>query len=460
MLFNSYEFIFIFFPILIAVHTLLKNYTLSWSHNLLILASLLFYALLDYQHLVILLFSALINYAIGNRLTCKDENKPWVIAGIVFNLGLLGGYKYTSFLASTIGIDIPSIAAPLGISFFTFHQLAYLIDIYQKRIQPTNFRDYALYVTFFPHLIAGPIMRYGQFSPQLQTAPLTIPYQVALFFFSIGLFKKVCLADMFAPMADRIFDAVKVGQTVHFFEAWMGLFAYTWQIYFDFSGYADMAIGLGLFFGIALPINFNSPYKATSISDFWRRWHISLSQFLRDYLYIPLGGNRYGYIRQMVALLLTMSLAGLWHGASWNFVIWGMMHGLLLVISHSWYITLGKKITIPPLLGWAVTFICVILLWVLFRAETISEALRYYTILLHPSLHFPIPTFQSLQIIVAGVLVFWAKPVIFWTNYTIPYPLTILSHPQIYGIITGIVFWLALKCMGGEVSRSFVYFVF
>lgn len=458
MLFNSYPFIFLFMPILVGILFLLKSYTLSKTHLLLVGASLLFYAMLDVEHLPILLFSALVNYTLSLRLTCKEKTKPYLIMGIIFNLALLGGYKYLSFFASLLHLSFPNVAAPLGISFFTFHQLAYLIDIYTKRTAPTTFKDYALYVTFFPHLIAGPIMRYTQFEPQLRERPSVIPYATGVLFFCVGLFKKVSLADTYAPIAERIFDAPKVLSSG---EALKGLLAYTWQIYFDFSGYADMAIGLGLMCGIALPINFLAPYKAHSISDFWRRWHISLSQFLRDYLYIPLGGNRFGYPRQMLALLVTMSLAGLWHGASWNFVLWGALHGSLLVLAHSWKRTLGRHINLPVALSTLLTFISVMLLWVLFRAPSLNEALHFYTMLFSFSAMDITFDTEWLLLGVGALIVFTCKPLVSWTHYTLDTPLSRIPKPTLtQGFVAAILALIALKMMSTEPSRSFVYFVF
>lgn len=461
MLFNSYSFIFIFMPILLGILFVLRSYALRWSHIVLVLASLLFYAFLDAKHLVVLFISALVNYAISKKLLSSQYAKRWLILGILFNITLLAGYKYLSFFASLMGLSFPSIAAPLGISFFTFHQLAYLIDIDAKRTQPTHFRDYALYVTFFPHLIAGPIMRYTQFAPQLSAKPQHIPYAAGFFFFSVGLFKKVALADTFAPIADRIFATATL-HTLTFTEAWKGLFAYTWQIYFDFSGYADMAIGLGLLCGIALPLNFFAPYQASSISDFWRRWHMSLSQFLRDYLYIPLGGNRFGYARQMMALLITMSLAGLWHGASWNFILWGALHGLLLVLAHSWKLTFGKRFVLPSILSIILTFLSVMLLWVLFRAQTLHEAKLFYETLLHVKMvDIKTISLEWLFIVGGGFIVFALKPLAAWVNYDAKNPSLHHLHVRFcYGFITALLGLVALKMLSTEASRSFVYFVF
>ncbi|MDD2266025.1 MBOAT family O-acyltransferase [Sulfuricurvum sp.] len=441
-----------------------------------ILASLVFYSLLDVRHLGVLIFSAAFNYAIGAALTYRinalKNTQSWLIAGIGFNLALLGGYKYIGFAAQLAGIDIPPVAAPLGISFFTFHQLAYLIDIHRRRIRPSGMRDYALYVTFFPHLIAGPIMRYGQFAPQLSPPARTIAYGAGLFFFSVGLFKKTVLADTFAPISDRIFAVAATSSGVERLEAWKGALAYAWQIYFDFSGYADMAIGLGLLLGIALPINFDSPYKATSMADFWRRWHITLSQFLRDYIYIPLGGSRHGKIRQSAALLVTMSLAGLWHGAAWTFVVWGTLHGAFLAMVHGWRWGPGRRIIFPRLVSIGMTFASVTLLWVLFRAENWENAMHYY----HAMFAYPAPVSLPLNAMewlsnavwrewlwigAGGLVIFALKPAAHWVGYD--HDTHVIERLDVtwrHAIISGILLWISFKAMSGEPSRSFVYFVF
>lgn len=475
MLFNSFNFIFIFFPLILLAVSIARNYSLSVTHTVLIAASILFYSFLDVVHLPILIFSAIVNYTIGRVLTRYSDKgvstNGWLVAGIVFNLALLGGYKYIGFAAQIFDFDVPAINAPLGVSFFTFHQLAYLIDIHRKRIRPTGSRDYLLYVTFFPHLIAGPIMRYGQFSPQLRSPFHPIAYGAGLFFFAVGLFKKTVLADTFAPIADRIFAGVASGENLVWIEAWKGALAYAWQIYFDFSGYADMAIGLGLLLGIALPINFISPYKASSLPDFWRRWHITLSQFLRDYVYIPLGGSRHGKIRQMGALVLTMALAGLWHGAAWTFVMWGALHGILLAMVHAWRSGLGHYLILPRFVAVAMTFSAVVLLWVLFRAESWEDAMRYYhsmtlftqvTFPQHPAEWFADSFWREWMWIAAGgLVVFTLKPAGHWVGYDHDTPAVDRLHTTAWhAVVSGVLLWIAFKAMSGEPSRSFVYFAF
>ena len=300
--------------------------------------------------------------------------------GIVANLLLLGYYKYTDFLLGNVNavfgtsFALPQIVLPLAISFFTFTQIVYLVDSYRGETSEYDFLNYSLFVTFFPHLIAGPIVHHRQIMPQFASRwTLTRRYSnilKGLFIFSIGLFKKVVIADSFAVWATAGFDG---GQSLGFFAAWATSLSYTFQLYFDFSGYCDMAIGASLLFNIWLPINFNSPYKALDIQDFWRRWHITLSSFLRDYLYIPLGGNRYGEYRTYLNLFITFVLGGLWHGATWMFVIWGAMHGAALVIHRFWR-SLGRPL--PPVPAWIVTFMFVNFAWVFFRAKTLDDALR------------------------------------------------------------------------------------
>lgn len=305
---------------------------------------------------------------------------------------ILGYYKYTNFFLSQIatltGINfyIKQIILPLGISFFTFTQLAFLVDAYQKKAKEYNLLHYILFVTYFPHLIAGPILHHTEMMPQFLT-PKTYKFSaenltIGFLIFIVGLGKKVFIADHLAPYADSIFTASSTNNHIPFVEAWIGAIAYTFQLYFDFSGYSDMAIGLSKMLNIKLPINFNSPYKAQNIVDFWRRWHITLSRFLRDYLYIPLGGNRHGSFQRHRNLITTMVLGGLWHGASWCFVLWGTLHGMYLAINHLWRNLLIRyglaNITarqIYKLSSWMLTFFMVVIAWVFFRAESIHSAL-------------------------------------------------------------------------------------
>lgn len=368
----------------------------------LVLCSLFFYSWWNASYLPLILTSMLINYAIGtslgqvnsvvgrgaqatSRVVSSFTGKPRVsrkmilILGVVFNLGLLGYFKYADFFVANLnelGADfsLPNVMLPLAISFFTFQQIAYLVDSYREETREYDFLNYALFVTFFPQLIAGPIVHHQEMMPQFASRwNLVKRYRniaLGLFILSMGLFKKVVIADTFAQWATPGFD---IAPTLNFFEAWATSLSYTFQLYFDFSGYTDMAIGAALLFNIKLPVNFNSPYKALDIQDFWRRWHITLSRFLRDYLYIPLGGNRNGTSRTYINLFATFLLGGLWHGASWMFVIWGALHGLAIVLHRLW-----RQIgfVMPGVLAWVVTFNFINFTWIFFRAKEMDDALK------------------------------------------------------------------------------------
>jgi D-alanyl-lipoteichoic acid acyltransferase DltB (MBOAT superfamily) len=332
----------------------------------------------------------LFNYVIGNTLN-KDINenkksfskKSILIFGIVSNLALLAYYKYADFFISNFNIvsgsnvNLLHMVLPLAISFFTFQQIAYLVDSYRQETKEYDFLNYALFVTFFPQLIAGPIVHHKEMMPQFANKwNMVRNYRniaLGLFIFSIGLFKKVVIADTFAVWATAGFDTAT---TLNFFEAWATSLSYTFQLYFDFSGYTDMAIGIALLFNIKLPINFNSPYKATNIQDFWRRWHITLSRFLRDYIYIPLGGNKKGNFRTYINLMATFILGGFWHGAGWTFLFWGFLHGLALAIHRLWQ-TLGFKMW--TWLAWFITFNFINIAWVFFRAKEWDDAVKILT---------------------------------------------------------------------------------
>ena len=394
MLFNSYEFIFLFLPITLLVYLGIGKYgsrrvALVW----LIAASLFFYGWWNPAYLGLILGSMFFNYSIGLVLTNRDagvHKKTILIVGIVANLSLLAYYKYANFFVDNINLllavdwNLGNIILPLAISFFTFQQITYLVDAYRGETKEYNFLHYALFVTFFPQLIAGPIVHHREMMPQFAKNifdNLNYKYiAVGLSIFFMGLFKKVVIADSLSPYSIEIFSAATAGVVLSFFEAWKGVLAYTFQLYFDFSGYSDMAIGLAFLFGISLPLNFNSPYKASSIIDFWQRWHITLSRFLRDYLYIPLGGNRKSVPRRYLNLMITMLLGGLWHGAGWTFVIWGALHGFYLIVNHAWRNI--KSVTglfssdnfIVRILSRFITFFAVAIAWVYFRAENIDAA--------------------------------------------------------------------------------------
>ena len=388
MLFNSYEFIFAFLPITFFIYFYLNHKRLTEaSKAFLVFSSLFFYSWWNIAYLPIILSSMLFNYIIGTALN-KDNGeghhrfskKALLTFGIASNIALLGYFKYMDFFIENMnflsGVDVPllHLALPLAISFFTFQQIAYLVDSYRQETKEYDFLNYSLFVTFFPQLIAGPIVHHSEMMPQFaKTKNKVKNYRniaMGLFIFSIGLFKKVVIADTFAVWATQGFD---VATTLNLFEAWATSLSYTFQLYFDFSGYTDMAIGIALLFNIRLPINFNSPYKATSIQDFWRRWHITLSRFLRDYVYIPFGGNRKGEFRTYTNLMATFILGGIWHGAGWTFMFWGFLHGIALVINRAWS-KLGFKLW--TWLAWFITFNFVNVAWVFFRAKEWDDALK------------------------------------------------------------------------------------
>ncbi|CAH1386255.1 MBOAT family O-acyltransferase [Candidatus Nitrotoga sp. M5] len=398
MLFNSYPFLLLFLPVTAIVFFRLGAYSRQLAAAWLGAASLIFYGYWNPAYVGLLLVSICFNYGIGYALarahnTDQNHRKNSILAvGIIADLLLLGYYKYANFFLDTAnlildtGWSLQDILLPLGISFYTFTQIAFLVDAWSGKAREYNFIHYLLFVTYFPHLIAGPVLHHKEMMPQF-ARPETYRFSwdnmtIGLTIFTIGLFKKSVLADGVSPYANVAFHAADSGEKLDLLAAWGGALAYTLQLYFDFSGYSDMAIGLSRMFGIVLPLNFNSPYKAANIIDFWRRWHMTLSRFLRDYLYIPLGGNRKGPMRRQINLMVTMLLGGLWHGASWNFVLWGGLHGLYLAINHGWrslckiyFPNLGDTGKWGMLMAWASTFIAVVVAWVFFRATTLEGAL-------------------------------------------------------------------------------------
>ncbi|MDR6664968.1 MBOAT family O-acyltransferase [Rhizobium sp. 1399] len=347
-----------------------------------VIASLFFYSHWNVKYLPVILISIGANFLMGQRLANSESaangRKFLLAVSITANIFALAYFKYTNFfinnanLIFSTGFDLKSITLPLAISFFTFTQIVYLVDSYKGETSHYNILNYALFVTFFPHLIAGPIVQHSHIMPQFASPrrwrPSSDHILQGLFIFGIGLFKKAGIADTLAPAVAAGFDH---GRFLNFYEAWVTSLAYTFQLYFDFSGYCDMAIGASLMFNIVLPINFNSPYKALNIQEFWRRWHITLSGFLRDFIYIPLGGSRMSKRRTYINLLITFALGGLWHGATWMFVLWGVLHGLALVVHRVWT-SAGLKL--PKALAWLVTFLFINISWVLFRAEDWSAA--------------------------------------------------------------------------------------
>jgi D-alanyl-lipoteichoic acid acyltransferase DltB (MBOAT superfamily) len=383
LLFNSYEFIFLFLPVTAGIYFLLsRTHWYFAARCWLLLCSLFFYSWWDARFLPIIMGSIGVNYALGTALSVRSTpalTRRWVLwFGLSANLLLLGYYKYTDFIVVTLNGVFgthwaePGLPLPLGISFFTFTQIAFLVDTYRRQAYELRPVNYSLFVSFFPHLLAGPIVHHGQMMPQFEkprNLSLTIESAfLGSFYFMVGLFQKVVIADYFSPIVNSGFPNASMLTLV---EAWGVLLAYGLQIYFDFAGYSNMAIGLARFFNIEFPVNFNSPYQALSIIDFWKRWHMTLSQFLKDYLYIPLGGNRLGEARQYTNIFITMFLGGLWHGAGWTFVLWGTYHGVLIVLDH---LMAKWGFRLPHWSAKCTTFILVLYGWVWFRAASIQEA--------------------------------------------------------------------------------------
>ena len=386
MLFNSYEFIFIFLPFTFFIYFYLLNQRLViGAKGFLVFASLFFYSWWNIDYLPLILSSMLFNYIIGNSLNenfkkIKISKKNLLSFGIITNIFLLSYFKYSNFFIENFNLAFDSsfplvhLALPLAISFFTFQQIAYLVDSYKGETKEYDFLNYSLFVTFFPQLIAGPIVHHSEMMPQFASKwNLVKNYKniaFGIFIFSIGLFKKVVIADTFAQWATSGFD---IATTLNLIEAWTTSLSYTFQIYFDFSGYTDMAIGIALLFNIKLPINFNSPYKATNIQDFWKRWHITLSRFLKEYIYIPLGGNRKSELRTYSNLMSTFIIGGIWHGAGWTFIFWGFLHGMALIIHRFWQ---SFEIKFPKLIAWFITFNFINITWVFFRAKEWNDATK------------------------------------------------------------------------------------
>ncbi len=385
MLFNSYVFVFAFLPAVLLGWWLLRNTSLRLVF--LTLASYVFYGWWDWRFLPLMLASTTVDYIAGSHIAATEDprrRKLWLIGSLSFNLAILGFFKYYGFFARSVNAATESmglagfapvlnIILPIGISFYTFNSMSYTIDIYRRIVHPAkDVLHFSAFVAMFPHLVAGPIVRYADIEDQFNDLKTRLPWHqaaVGIYFFVLGMAKKLIIADQLAPYVNAYFAAP---QGLGAIAAWVGALGYTFQLYFDFSGYSDMAVGLAHMLGIQFPINFNSPYKAENISDFWRRWHISLSTWLRDYLFIPLGGSRGTTLATARNLFITMFLGGLWHGADWTFIVWGLYHGVLL----AGYQLLRKRGWVPGsvALSRAITFLMVVFGWVFFRSETLPKA--------------------------------------------------------------------------------------
>lgn len=387
MLFSSFSFVFNFLPAVALGFAAARLHSPRAGILVLLVASIVFYGAWKPVYLALFLGSIAVNFALGLAMANERRRRVIGLSGVALNLVVLGVFKYANFFLDNVnaltGAQLPaaSIILPLGISFFTFQQIAYLVDVMRGARVERDIVSYALFVSFFPHLIAGPLVHHAEMIPQFKrprSGRSAVMAARGLAILAAGLFKKVVIADTLAQFVTPAFAHVDAGGSISAGWAWLATLAYTLQLYFDFSGYSDMAIGLALMFGIRLPVNFRSPYRATSIIDFWRRWHITLSRFLRDYLYIPLGGNRRGAMRRYANLMLTMLLGGLWHGAGWNFVVWGGLHGFYLCVNQMWR-GRGDVGHVPSpaarLASWGATFLAVVLAWVFFRAATMTGAL-------------------------------------------------------------------------------------
>ena len=459
MLFNSQAFILCFLPVVLGGYYALAGSRIA-RQAFVIFASLVFYAWWDVRFLPLLMGLTFANWAIAQAFGAWRRN--WIVmGGVALNLGVLALFKYADFLRGTAYglLDTPwqpwSLILPLGISFFVFQKISYLIDLKRGDRHIYGFLDFWMFVMFFPQLIAGPLVRHDEIIHQFRADPrgpaLWRNLSQGAVLFLIGIAKKTGLADSLAPLADGLFARGAV-ESLGAAEAWIGCAAYTLQIYFDFSGYSDMAIGLALMFGLALPLNFNAPYRAQSIRDFWRRWHITLSRFLRDYLYIPLGGSRCGPIRQLANLIATMLLGGLWHGANWTFVVWGGLHGAALALNHAWS---ERRLKMPRLLGWALTLLFVMVCWVLFRAQTFTQAGGMLASMVgaHGAGGFALDRTQTL-LLLAGAVVALVGPTSQQAALERLRPSPWLAVPA------GAALTFLLLLVGGRLQNAFIYFQF
>jgi alginate O-acetyltransferase complex protein AlgI len=395
MFFNSYGFLLGFLPAVCTVYFLLRRQPRAGTWWL-VAASLFFYARYRAAYLGLLIASILWNYLISFLILRQKRNWGYLVLGISMNLAVLGLFKYSRMLASALenyhvhASILYDLAFPLGISFFTFSQIAYLVDVYRGVDRPSSIRDYALFVTFFPHLLSGPILRHKEMVPQFENVlrRRMIPRYFArgISLIVIGLAKKTLIADSLAPLAARAFDT---GGALDSATAWLGSTAYTFQLYNDFSGYCDIAIGVSFLFNIRIPENFRAPYQSTSIQEFWQRWHITLGRFFRNYVFFPLGGNRVQYYRQFSGIMITFMLVGLWHGVGWTFLLWGTLHGMALAVQVLWR---RLRIRLPDFAGWALTFAFVDLAWVVFRARDLTTMRKVFRAMFSALPKIPVPS--------------------------------------------------------------------
>lgn len=470
MLFNSFEFIFLFLPIALLVYFLLNKFRLlELSKGWLVFASLFFYGFWAPKYVALILFSMIFNYCIGKTLNSFDKlkhkisNKVLAAFGITVNVLFLCYFKYADFFIANVNrffnenFNLLHIVLPLAISFFTFQQIAYIVDSYQQKTKEYDFLNYCLFVTFFPQLIAGPIVHHAEMMPQFAKLRNKIfsnkNFAAGLFMFSLGLFKKVILADNFSIFVNECFNSV---DKMSIFESWLGAFGYSFQLYFDFSGYTDMAIGIALMANIKLPQNFNSPFKADSIQDFWRRWHMTLSRFLRDYIYFPLGGSRCSEIKTYFNLFLTFLIGGIWHGAGWTYVLWGILNGGALVI-HRFYSKFKLKNIF--VINWLVTFVFTVIAFVVFRAENISQAFKFIGTMFYVSNKDVSPfTMCVIQQDALAIILVVLGLILIWLPYNSNQLLEKFKPSKLTLYVAGICFIISVLSLN-KVSE-FLYFQF
>jgi alginate O-acetyltransferase complex protein AlgI len=457
MLFNSLEFLFVYLPI-VAVTYFLLNARISPAagRSWLAVASIFFYGYWDFRYVPLLAASIAMNFLVGRRIAAAvgGDKRSWLIGGICGNLAILVYYKYTGFFLGTlnaaVGLELamPNIVLPLGISFFTFTQIAYLVDAYSEKIPAYSFASYTLFVSYFPHLLAGPILHHAQMMPQFGDSGRARfdanRFCAGLALFAAGIAKKMLIADQVAPLANAGFHNV---QALAFGPAWMAAIAYTIQIYFDFSGYTDMARGISKMFNIELPVNFNSPYQARNLQDFWQRWHMTLSRFLRDYVFFSIGGGRRHPLAPYAATVVTFAIAGLWHGANWTFVVWGLLNGLGIVLVRQ------TPFQLPAFAARTLTFVSVTVLWVWFRATSVVDAWHMTgTMLGRDGLSLSGYPEKPLLLIMTGALFF---------VWFVPSSQKLLDRPKWtpqWQVALGIL--LALSIASFEHASEFLYFNF
>lgn len=484
MVFSSYSFLLLFLPLVLALYALQARRRISSALLMrgLIFASLIFYAAWDWRHLPVLLGSFLVNYMIGQRLWVTHQ-RLWLRLGIGLNLSLLAWFKYRLFFVESLhplvgaewAVSGLQLALPLGISFFTFQQIAWLVDLRHRQVALPSLTEYAFFVTFFPQLIAGPIVHAREVLPQVRhhwPAWRISTFAAGVALLSLGLAKKVLIADPLDAPVSALFEQAANGAHIGGEVPWLAGFGYGVQLYFDFSGYADIAIGLGLMLGLKLPVNFASPYKSRSPIEFWRRWHITLSHFLRDYLYVPLGGRQ----RRYLALMLTMLLGGLWHGAGWQFLLWGALHGVALCLAHGW--TRHIRWRWPSWIALPITLTFVMLAWLPFRADSVESTLHLYRALgtgweWHPSLQWPHQGWpfdgrygQLTGMITLGLAIALLLPnsqqwVARWRK-AMEHHDQKLANRALFGIgvLCGVLLFFVLKQLYSQPEQTFLYFEF